>query len=82
MPHAKAVLGNGEEYIGEDIHTDLFSAMASSFDMLRKYEKAYTMHRKEPGSCKQVLGDQHPNILGSMNNLALVLGMRGSYKSA
>jgi Flp pilus assembly protein TadD len=47
-----------------------------------KYEEAEQMHRQALGLKEKVLGQQHPSTLGSMNNLAVVLGSQGKYEEA
>ncbi|KAI1839929.1 hypothetical protein JX266_013863 [Neoarthrinium moseri] len=82
MPHAEAILADETECTDLEAYGDLLSAVGNSYDMLGKYEEAETMHRKEFGLCKRVLGPEHPSTLSSMNNLACVLDSQGKYEEA
>ena len=42
-----------------------------------RYEEAEEIHRQVLALSEMVLGKEHPDTLGSMNNLALVLSSRG-----
>jgi tetratricopeptide (TPR) repeat protein len=50
--------------------------------ILPQYEEAEQMYRQAQQLMEKVLGQEHPDTLGSMNNLASVLGSQGKYAEA
>lgn len=51
-------------------------------DVVWQLSEAGEMHRETLTLREEVLGREHPDTLGSMNNLALVLHSQGKYSKA
>jgi len=60
----------------------LLANSALYMDTIGNYKMAEYMGRKALVARKQVLGEEHPNTLTSMNNLASVLESQGKYDDA
>jgi tetratricopeptide (TPR) repeat protein len=56
--------------------------LAGVLDRQGKYEEAEAIHRQTLALTEKVLSKEHPDTLGSMNNLARVLDRQGKYEEA
>ena len=83
LPHAQRVL-SFQEYFGnlEESHRELLSNVGWCFKVNGKYAEAEQMLRQTLMLKEKVLDKEHPSTLGSMNNLAIVLGIQGKYEEA
>jgi len=83
LPHAQRVL-SFQEYFGnlEESHRELLSDVGMCFKINGKYAEAEQMLRLTLMLQNKVLGEKHPDTLGSMNNLAEVLRSQGKYDEA
>jgi tetratricopeptide (TPR) repeat protein len=82
LPHAQTALEFREDSTNEEAKRDLLSSVALSHAILGKYQTAQVMHRQTLELTEKVLGEEHPDTLGSMNNLALMLDNLGKYEEA
>ncbi|KAI6080516.1 hypothetical protein F4821DRAFT_55383 [Hypoxylon rubiginosum] len=80
LPHGQTVLQLQENSANKE--TGLLFNVAESYFMLGKYNEAEQMYRQTLEVRERVLGREHPSTLGSMNNLADVLGNQGKYEEA
>ncbi|KAK0711611.1 hypothetical protein B0H67DRAFT_296663 [Lasiosphaeris hirsuta] len=60
----------------------LLLKVGESFNNLGKYEEAEQMHRQALQLWEKALGEEHPDTLRSMSNLANVLNRQGKYEEA
>ena len=82
LPHAQTALEFREDSTDEEAEWRLLFNVANSHSILGKYQEAEQMHRQTLELKEKMLGREHPDTLGSMNNLALVLDSRGKYEEA
>jgi tetratricopeptide (TPR) repeat protein len=83
LPHAQSVL-SFQEYSSEfeESQRDLLFNVGECFRISGKYKEAGCMNRGALELRDKALGQEHPDTLSSMNNLALVLVMQGKYTEA
>ncbi|KAK8036751.1 hypothetical protein PG994_015248 [Apiospora phragmitis] len=82
LPHAQAVLGLSDECSERKMLVSVQHNVAGCYALLGKYSEAEEMDRQTLALKETVLGREHPDTLGSMNNLAIVLEMQGKYSEA
>lgn len=82
MPHARVALDDHEQCMDWKAEADLLYVVADSYDELGKYAEAEKMHRRALELRKSALGPEHPDTLGIMNNLGLVLHSQEKYEEA
>jgi tetratricopeptide (TPR) repeat protein len=82
IPHALTALEFREDSTDEEAEWRLLFNVADSLSILGKYQKAEQMHRQALELMEKALDKEHPGILDSMNNLALVLNRQGKYEEA
>ncbi|KAK8127988.1 hypothetical protein PG984_009096 [Apiospora sp. TS-2023a] len=83
-------LSAGEDEMERDEATNTLQAYTfvmnrgtpDRFDIHRLYSEAEEINRRTLALRETVLGHEHPDTLGSMNNLALVLRQQGKYSEA
>ncbi|RYP06025.1 hypothetical protein DL765_009639 [Monosporascus sp. GIB2] len=80
LPHAQTALECGGDATEREI--DLLFKMAESYSILGRYQVAEAIYRQLLKLQEQVLGEEHPDTLCSMNNLAIVLSDLGKYEEA
>ena len=72
--------------IEEDLPSDRlayrFSQVALFHHDAGRYEAAEPLYRRALEGCERVLGKEHPDTLGSVNNLAALLCSKGDYAGA
>ena len=83
LPHVQCILKFQDfpEDFQEPLEYLLFN-IGEYFRQTGKYIEAEKMYRQTLELKKEVLGDDHPDTLGSMNNLALVFRQQGKYAEA
>jgi tetratricopeptide (TPR) repeat protein len=82
LPHALSVVSFHEHDFTEPVDIDLLFNIAGSFLLLGKYGEAGLTYQHTLDLRKKVLGEEHPDTLASMNNLAIVLQQQEKYKEA
>ncbi|KAK5203069.1 hypothetical protein LTR41_011191 [Exophiala xenobiotica] len=82
LPHALSVVSFHEYDFREQAGIDLLFNIAATHALLGKYREAELTYRQTLDLKNKVLGEKHPSTLGSMNNLAVVLGQQGKYEEA
>jgi tetratricopeptide (TPR) repeat protein len=86
--HLEAILQNDQEYLSQQgrvwdtIVLDATSQFATFLNSLARYEAAEELFRRVFKGRESLLGKEHPDTLGSMNNLAKLLQSRGKYNEA
>ncbi|KAK3341084.1 hypothetical protein B0T25DRAFT_329824 [Lasiosphaeria hispida] len=82
LPHTQHALQLRKRTDDEEVPPDLLSKVGTSFYNLGKYQEAEQMHQQALQLSEKVSGQEHPDTLTSMNNLALVLRGQGKYQEA
>jgi Flp pilus assembly protein TadD/nucleoside phosphorylase len=82
LPHALTALGFRDSSTDEVAKSSLLFNVAESNFILGKYQDAEELYQQALELQVKVLGAEHPSILASMNNLALVLRSQGRYEEA
>jgi hypothetical protein len=77
------VLWVPEEYAtAQELADDLRRFLADMLHKQRQWEEARRLHEEVLGRQRKVLGDDHPDTLASMNNLAIVVADLGKREEA
>ncbi|KAK8000501.1 TPR-like protein [Apiospora arundinis] len=82
LPHAQAALELQSECADQYAQWRLLFNTAECHSILGKYGEAERLYRPALELSEKVLGREHPDTLGSMNNLANVLDNQGKYLEA
>ena len=80
----KRAMEKAQEELGAE-HVETLRCMAAYAELLRKvgrYEEAGALYREVLAVRRRTLGDEHPDTLGSINNLALLLADQGKLGEA
>ncbi|CUS11372.1 unnamed protein product, partial [Tuber aestivum] len=75
IPHAIVVTKDSTDPISEEICFRL----GYYFDEIGKYAESEAIHRRGLEGRERILGPNHPDTLGSVNNLAITLRRQGKY---
>jgi tetratricopeptide (TPR) repeat protein len=78
----QAASSGGHEKVVELLLSERHYNIGEYFRQTGKYIEAEKMYRQALELTKEVLGDDHPSTLDSMNNLAIVLEQQGKYAEA
>ncbi|KAI1322280.1 hypothetical protein F5Y16DRAFT_413326 [Xylariaceae sp. FL0255] len=81
LPHGQAGLEIYSKITAKG-DTSLIFNIAQSYFTLGKYNEAERLYQQTLELKEEVLGREHPSILGSINNLAEVLRSQGKYEEA
>ncbi|KXX73750.1 Nephrocystin-3 [Madurella mycetomatis] len=81
LPHAQAALAF-KDADDDEAKGRLLETTAIAVARLGKYGEAEQMQRQALELRKKVLGEEHPDTLGSINNLATILGNLKRYEEA
>jgi tetratricopeptide (TPR) repeat protein len=83
LPHALAVVDHGQRLEEEPEAWLRLQAESAHYLWQRgQYRQAMTLQEEALASCRRVLGDDHPNTMNAMNNLALGLRALGDLDGA
>ena len=66
----------------EEERLRLMNALGRLYEDQGKYDEALPLYEECLQVSKEVLGDRHPNTLGSINNLAMLYKSQGEYSKA
>ena len=80
LPHTQYVLSHSQK--DDDEKVDLAWKCAMTLYIDGQYKRAEELQVQEMQTRKRVLGDEHPDTLTSMNNLAYTLQLQSRYKEA
>ena len=65
-----------------DVECSMMSALGSVFKDKGEYDRALALHEECLAKRKRVLGDDHPDTLLSLNNIAILFYSKGEYDRA
>ncbi|ORY58756.1 P-loop containing nucleoside triphosphate hydrolase protein [Pseudomassariella vexata] len=82
IAHGQSALEFQDGCSNQESEWTLLRNVGESKNILGKYEEAEKMYRQALELQEKVLGREHPDTIGSMNNLAIVLGSQGKYEEA
>ncbi|KAF2008245.1 hypothetical protein BU24DRAFT_210045, partial [Aaosphaeria arxii CBS 175.79] len=82
LPHAKHALSNSRAGLDCEDRLDLLCKYANSLYSDGQYNEAEQLFVQVVELAKRVLGEEHPNTLTSMANLALIYTYQGRWKEA
>ncbi|KAI1519708.1 kinesin light chain [Pyrenophora tritici-repentis] len=82
LPHAQYALSHSSADNNDEERTRLASKCATALFSDGRYEEAEELYVQVMQTRKRVLGDEHPDMLSSMNNLAATYWNQGRWKEA
>ncbi|KAH8645449.1 hypothetical protein BX600DRAFT_478139 [Xylariales sp. PMI_506] len=82
IPHAQAVLEIRKDCTDARALIRLLTNVAESSHKLFRYSEAEEMYRQVVELKQKIYGSDHPGALGSMNDLAIILGHQRKYVEA
>jgi tetratricopeptide (TPR) repeat protein len=82
LPHAQTIINSIDLLGGVELPSMLLHHLAGSYHITGNYSKAEAMNQQALRLKEKVLGKEHPDTLGSMNNLALSLRRQGKFAEA
>jgi tetratricopeptide (TPR) repeat protein len=82
LPHVQYALSHSQADDDEDRKLDLARKCAMALYSDGRYEEAEELEKQVMQTTKRVLGDEHPDTLTSINNLASTYSDQGQWKEA
>ncbi|WP_287254805.1 tetratricopeptide repeat protein [Moorena sp. SIO4E2] len=82
IPHLVEVATNQKEYLNDEDLIWPFVGLARFYKGQGAYEKALTWYQQCLSTVRDRLGEEHPDVATSLNNLALLYYTQGRYEEA
>jgi tetratricopeptide (TPR) repeat protein len=82
IPHIAEVANNLIQYVNDNNLTGVFIGNARFYDGQGLYDQALPWYKQCLEVAKKRLGEEHPNVALSLNNLALLYYSQGKYSEA